>query len=195
MPAHKHLQPAQLQKIWLLSDTVLYREAVDFVQRLVRQGDDPLPLSQVNGLLNISDSKSYAELRHFVVHQRDRNWPFPKMNIKRFYTSLEAALEKMRNERLRNEFHLLRDVSGRSIEDIQQEIDALMVLLAHEFIQHMLAENAVLLQHAEEERKRPKEQSAGRQGGERNRQQGQGGGGANRQQDGQQQKNRRSQWQ
>ncbi len=75
------------------------------------------------------------------------------MNIKRFYTSLEAALEKMRNERLRNQFHLLPDVAGRSIEDIREEIDALMVLLAREFIQHVVAENAVLLQQAEEERK------------------------------------------
>src|SRR5579871_3272541 len=122
MPAQKQLQPAQLQKIWLLSDTVLYREAVDFVQNLVRRGDDPLPMSQVNGLLNITESKSYAELLGFVAHQRDRDWPFPKMNIKRFYTSLEAALEKMRNERLRNEFHLLPDVAGRRIEDIREEI-------------------------------------------------------------------------
>ncbi len=53
MPAQKQLQPAQLQKIWLLSDTVLYREAVDFVQNLVSRVD-PLPMSQVNGLLNIT---------------------------------------------------------------------------------------------------------------------------------------------
>jgi len=195
MPAQEQLQATQLQKIWLLSDTVLYTEAVDFVQRLVRQGDDPLPMSQVNGLLNITASKSYAELQRFVVHQRDRNWPFPKMNIKRFYTSLEAVLERMQRERLRNEFHLLRDVSGCSIEDIRQEIDALMALLAREFIQHVLAENGVLLQQTEEERKRTKEQRGGGQGGERNRQQGPHGGGANRQQDRQQQNNRRSQWQ
>ena len=55
MPVQEQLQPAQLQKIWLLSDTILYPEAVDFVQRLARQ-DDPLPMSQVNGLQNISAS-------------------------------------------------------------------------------------------------------------------------------------------
>jgi len=194
MPAQKQLQPAQLQKIWLLSDTLLYPEAVDFMQRMVKQGD-PLPMSQVNGLLNITASNNYAELLRFVLHQRDRNWPFPKMNIKRFYTSLEVVLGKMQRERLRSEFHLLQDVSGRSTDDIRQEIDALMALLAREFIQHVLAENGVLLQQAEEERKKPKGQWVGGQGGERNRQQAQRGGSTDRQQNRQQQNNRRSQWQ
>lgn len=195
MPETAQVQPApeQLQKIWLLSDTVLYPEAVDFTQRLVQQGDDPLPMSQVNGLLNITASRNYAELLHYILHQRDRNWPFAKMNIRRFYTSLEAVLGKMQRERLRNEFHLLRDVSGRSIEDIRQEMDILMALLAREFIQHVLAENGVLLQKAEEERKRSRGQARGGQGqgGERNRQQAPRGGNAGRQQ----YNDRRSQWQ
>jgi len=183
MPDTAQVQPTpdQLQKIWLLSDTVLYPEAVEFTQRLVKQGD-PLPMSQVNGLLNITASRNYAELLRYVLHQRDRNWPFPKMNIKRFYASLEIVLGKMQRERLRNEFHLLQDVSGRSIEDIRQEVDALMALLAREFIQHVLAENGVLLQQAEEERKRTRGQGRGGQGGERNRQQAPRGGNRDREQ-------------
>lgn len=167
MPDTAQVQPtpAQLQKIWLLSDTVLYPEAVDFMQRLIKQ-NEPLPMSQVVGLLNITASYNYDELRRFVLHQRDRNWPIPKMNIKRFYTSLEDVLGKMQRERLRNEFHLLQDVSGRSVAEIRQEMDALMALLAREFIQHVLAENGVLLQQAEEKRKKQRGQ-----GVERNRQQ------------------------
>jgi hypothetical protein len=108
------------------------------------------------------------------------------MNIKRFYTSLEDVLGKMQRERLRNEFHLLQDVSGRSVAEIRQEMDALMALLAREFIQHMLAENGLLLQQAEEERKKQRGQ-----GGERNRQQAPRVGSTDRQQH----NNRRSQWQ
>ena len=194
MPDTAQVQPTadQLQKISLLSDTVLYPEAVDFTQRLAKQGD-PLPMAQVNGLLNITASRNYAELLRYILHQRDRNWPFPKMNIKRFYTSLEGVLGKMQRERLRNEFHLLQDVSGRSIEGIRQEMDMLMALLAREFIQHVLAENGVLLQRFEEERKRSRGQGRGgqAQGGERNRQQAPRGGNSDRQQ----YNDRRSQWQ
>lgn len=38
----------QLQKIWLLSDTVLYPEAVSFIHKLVEDQEcNPLPASQV----------------------------------------------------------------------------------------------------------------------------------------------------
>ena len=44
--------PSQLQKIWLLSDTVLYPEAISFIRNLVEEQEcDPLPASQVSGLL------------------------------------------------------------------------------------------------------------------------------------------------
>ncbi len=70
------LSSKQLQKIWLISDTVLYAEAVSFVQQLVQEEDcDPLPTSQVTGLLSIAESSKYDELYRFVKHQLERNWP------------------------------------------------------------------------------------------------------------------------
>src|SRR5690348_6859041 len=94
----------QLQKIWLLSDTVLYTEAVAFIRRLVNQERyDPLPTSQVNGLLSIADSFKYSELYEFVVHQRDRDWPPSRRHIKTFYTALEQVLTEMRLKRLDRE--------------------------------------------------------------------------------------------
>src|SRR5690242_8872334 len=89
----------QLHKIALLSDTILYREAVNFVRKLVLEEDcNPLPTSQVNGLLSIAESSSYDELYRFVVHQRDRNWPFSKKDIKTFYTALEQVLSLMQRK-------------------------------------------------------------------------------------------------
>lgn len=136
------LTSAQFQKIWLLSDTVLYPEAVSFMRKLVQEQDcDPLPAAQVNGLLSIAESARYKELYEFVVHQRDRNWPPSKRDIKTFYTELEKLFTQMRVKRLRSEFHLLSETPGQSNSEMLQEVDALMARLAREFIQHLLAEN------------------------------------------------------
>ena len=46
---------SQIEKISLLSDTVLYPEAVAFIRRMVYEEDcTPLPTSQVMGLLNVA---------------------------------------------------------------------------------------------------------------------------------------------
>ncbi|MGI9061245.1 MAG: hypothetical protein ACR2H5_22010 [Ktedonobacteraceae bacterium] len=161
------LTPAQLKKIWLLSDTVLYPEAVAFMQKHV-QGSQALPNSQVTGLFNAAASVQYPALYQFITHQRDRNWPYAKLHLKKFYTSLEETLTRLHNTRLRNEFHLLEDVPGRSVSETREEVNELMALLACEFIQHVLAENGVLLQSEEEQRRQ------GTRGGEGgSRQQGQ----------------------
>lgn len=149
---------AQLEKIWLLSDTTLYNEAVSFIRKLVRDsGCNPLPNSQVSGLFSIAESGKFAELRRFVEHQRDRNWPPTKRDIKTFYTALEEVFSLMQRKRLRDEFHLLMDTQGRNAEDIRLEVDALMALLAREFIQHLLAENGVLLVALADERSRQRQ--------------------------------------
>ena len=136
---------AQLQKIWLLSDTVLYPEAVSFIHKLVEvQECNPLPASQVSGLLSIAESSKYDDLYRFVLHQRDRDWPPSRRDIKTFYTALEEVLSLMRRKRLKDEFHLVADAQGHSVHEMRQESDALMALLAREFIQHLVAENGLL---------------------------------------------------
>ena len=115
-----------------------------------------MPNSQVMGLFNAAASEQYPALYHFVTHQRDRNWPNAKLHIKRFYTSLEETLTRLHRTRLRNEFHLLEDVPGRTVTETRQEADELMALLAREFIQHLLAENGILLQSEEEQKRKPR---------------------------------------
>lgn len=137
------LSKEQLQKISLLSDTVLYPEAVAFIRRLVQEEDcDPLPTSQVTGLLSIAGASKYDELYRFVVHQRERNWPPSRSDIKKFYTELEKVLSLMQRKRLKDEFRLVTD--GLSAGDARQESDTLMASLARDFIQHLVAENVLL---------------------------------------------------
>jgi hypothetical protein len=149
------LSEAQLQKIDLLSDTVLYPEAVAFIRRLVNEEDcSPLPTSQVKGLQSIAESYQYHEIHRYIVHQFERNWPDSKRSIKVLYTELDRLFTTMKNQRLRGEFHLVTE--GRSKQETDKEIDALMAALSREFIQHMVAENGLL--EVEERARRAKEQ-------------------------------------
>src|SRR6266567_7879057 len=137
------LSTEQMRKLSLLSDTVLYPEAVAFIGRLVREERcSPLPTSQVMGLLNVAYASRYTELHEFVKHQRDRNWPESRSDIKLFYTELEKFLTAMQKRRLRDEFHLVEGAPNTS--GGRQEVDELMASLAHDFIQHLVAENSVL---------------------------------------------------
>ena len=139
------ISTAQQQKVYYLSDTVLYKEAVGLVRSLKdRDGrPQPLPASQVKGLWNIaSASPKYSSLTDFIVHQKLRDWQPAKRFIGSFYTELERVFSLMRNQRLRTEFRLLneRDTS----QSISQQADEIMLLLACEFIQHMVTENALM---------------------------------------------------
>lgn len=143
------LSKAQEEKISLLSDTVLYPEAVAFMGRL-----SPLPNSQIMGLLNNTRIPSYGQFYAYVIHQRDRNWQDSKRATKVFYTELERVLSQMRRKRVIEEFRLL--TSGLSSQQASQEADEIMTALSREFIQHLVAENNLRaeLQRAEAQAQR-----------------------------------------
>ncbi len=149
------LSEAQLQKISLLSDTVLYPEAISFIRRLVDEQDcSPLPTSQVKGLQSIAESYQYDEIHRYIIHQFERNWPDSKRSIKLLYTELDRLFTTMKNKRLREEFHLMGDERGS--KEARAMEDALMAALAREFIQHMVAENGLL--ELEEKMRKAREQ-------------------------------------
>jgi hypothetical protein len=138
------LSPTQLQQVWSLSDEVLYAEAVVFIHQLVKREDcQPLPTSQVRGLLNIARTTQYNELERYIEHQRNRDWNLKNRYLKTFYTELEKLLSTMKNKRLGQEFQLLTAKPTRM--ETKREMDELMAQLAHEFIQHLVAENALLM--------------------------------------------------
>ncbi len=143
-----------LQRLWDMSDTMLYPDAVTFAQHLINEkGCSPLPTSQVMGLWNIAKAANYGELLHFIRHQRDRNWPASKKDIKTFYTELDQWFGTLRNRLVKNEFRLLSQ--GLKPVAANKEVDEIMATLAREFIQHLVAENELLsAQRAEEQRSR-----------------------------------------
>ncbi|MHB8597668.1 MAG: hypothetical protein ACYDER_12760 [Ktedonobacteraceae bacterium] len=149
------LTEAQQEKIGLLSDIVLYPEAVAFIRRLVDEENClPLPTSQVKGLQSIAESSQYDEISRYVKHQFERNWPDSKRSIKVLYTELDRLFTTMKNKRLRDEFHLVSE--GRGNQETNEEINALMAALSREFVQHMVAENGLL--ELEEKARRARDQ-------------------------------------
>ncbi len=138
---------AQVHKINVISDTVLYPEAAALVRQLVEEEEcDPLPSSQVNGLLNIAGANIYTDLYSFVLHQRDRNWTASKMDIKKFYAALEKYLSDMVRQRVKAEFQLIQE--GLDAKQTKQMTEAVMALLAKDFIQHFVAQNNRLATYA-----------------------------------------------
>lgn len=146
------LSPAQMQTIWDLSDTVIYREAVEFMHRLVKtDGNDPLPRSQVQGLLNITGSSSYSQIEQFILHQRDRQWTQRQRNIEVFYKELDKTFKALKTQRLRREFHLVDEKALP--QKFLEQVDTLMVYIVREFLQHLIAENNLLLKEKEDQRR------------------------------------------
>ncbi len=136
--------PQHLNILWDASDDTLYAEAVKLLHNLIDEKDcRPLPTSQVAGLLNIASASSYTELERFLRHQRDRNWPENRQDVKIFYTALGEKLALLKKNWLPERFHLT--AAGKSVKELNKEKDDLMILVAREFIQHLTAENMVLI--------------------------------------------------
>ncbi len=131
------LTDAQRKKVWLVSDTILYPEAVGFMDELVKQeGEKPLPKSQIMGLLNIIRSATYDDVTRYIKHQIQRDVH------RAFYDKLEQKLAVIQRKRMQEEFQLVIPQPTKREEDAEKK--ELMLLLAREFIQHLIAENGVL---------------------------------------------------
>ena len=119
-------------QIQLLSDTELYRQAIEFMQSI---GNNTLSSSQVNGLLNVSLTGTYSELNMFIKRQQERTWKHNQQYIPDFYKKLTQKLPVL------EEYE--PTIAGHGQEKRSYaEKTALHMALAREFIQHILAENA-----------------------------------------------------
>jgi len=132
------LTDEQRKKVWLVSDTILYPEAVTFMRKLVEHEDvKQLPKdAQMMGLLNIIKSSKYDDVFDYINHQIERN-------VDRvFYEKLRQELTAMQRKRIQEEFQLIISQPTKQAENA--EMKELMLLLAREFIQHIIAENGML---------------------------------------------------
>lgn len=122
--------PAELEKVRVLSDTVLYERARKFVQTT-----PALDNKQLNGVLEFS--RSLPELMLFVVGQRKRRWLEKEADMKQFYEALYAALIRIMQD-TRSVWGFVP--RGASEEEAQQRTAVFADMLARDFAQHMVAE-------------------------------------------------------
>ncbi len=122
------------RQVQFLSDTELYTQAVTFMHGV----GNPLPMAQINGLLNVSRTRTYAVLTYFIERQLERTTWEPKDEyIREFYRLLMQKLKQLETSAA----SLLKVRMQASSPEDKQE---LTMLLAREFIQHVLAENVYL---------------------------------------------------
>ncbi len=136
------LKEEQLRKIRWISDSKLYDQAVTFMREFERQKRRTIPSSQLNGLLNITRSGTYADVWEFVEHQQERTWPERSAFMKPFYVGLAEELKKVEQLTVK-EFRL----TGNAQQDAKIRSDGfkeLMLLMSREFIQHLAAENGYI---------------------------------------------------
>jgi hypothetical protein len=131
-----------LQAIRLISDNLLYPEAVAFVN-----GNDMPEDSQLTGLLEYSRQQNY--LNKFIDKQEGREWTGKKEHYSAFYGSLSGYLENLRN-RCKDKFGLVPADLGR--KGTTERVDEVSALLVQEYITHLVAEG--LLKNAKERRNR-----------------------------------------
>lgn len=125
----------QQAKIRLLSDTELYPQAIKFMRSIGR----PLPGAQINGLLNVSLADTYDGLGKFIERQSKREtWRREDTHIPDFYRKLPNRLEQIIDAYLPSIMQLTAEHPS------QEDTRAVKMLLAREFIQHLLAENGYM---------------------------------------------------
>lgn len=148
-----------LERLRLLSDETLYKEAVELMHSIGTANS--LPPTQINGLLNVSLANTYEHLVAFVKHQRDRTiWNRREQRyIPDFYLKLFNKLQNL-------ERHHLSSITQQD-KLAPEDRERIKTLLAREFIQHLLAENSYMAFQA---RQNPVERNQGRtQGPKMNR--------------------------
>lgn len=115
----------------LLSDTVLYDDAMAFVNEHPELPD----MRQLIGLSSFSEK--WADLLAYIKHQAGRDWG-SKTHYKTFYDALRKYLETELRQGVKTEFNLVDE--GLSRKEEKAVLDKWAELLAQEFVQHLVAE-------------------------------------------------------
>lgn len=124
------------EKLYILSDTELYPQAVEFMRGIARK----LPATQINGLLNVSlGNNSYDQLKRFADSQYKRStWKPGERHIPDFYRRLTLKFKDL-------EKYALTILNLRTEKASAAEQEEMKMAVAREFIQHLLAENDYMI--------------------------------------------------
>ena len=126
----------QVQKIRLLSDEELYRDAVDLA---AKHAYSKISSSQLNGLWNAVGASDWSEIFRYIDNRLGRDTT--SKELKNFYQHLKNDLNKLKTIVEETQLVVKPKEMGRAQRrQVSTEIDRYAYLLAKEFIQHLVAE-------------------------------------------------------
>ena len=127
----------QAQKICLLSDGELYKNAVDFVE--THYSPKKVSKAQLSGLQNAVGASDLHEIFRYIENRLARNTT-PE-DLKNFYQALKDSLNSLCSKVEEAQFVVKPEKTTRAEErQVNKEIDRYAYLLAKEYIQHLIAE-------------------------------------------------------
>lgn len=121
------------EKIQVLSDNELYRDALDFVEA---QGTVE-GRTQLVSLL--SYTQSWDDLSRFVQHQSRRDWIGRKSYYGHYYTALDSDLRQL-YQRVMAWFPPSADYQTK--KEVREWNETYAIHVAREFVQHLVFENS-----------------------------------------------------
>ena len=126
----------QVQKICLLSDDELYKNAVDFVETYY---SPKVSKAQLSGLQNAVGAGNRNEIFRYIENRLARSTTTE--DLKNFYQALKDYLHSLRNKVQEAQFVVKPEETTRTQEkQVKKEIDQYAYLLDKEYIQHLIAE-------------------------------------------------------
>ena len=128
----------QAQKIRLLSDRELYRNAVDLAEKHAH-ASTKISNSQLSGLWNAVGAGKWSEIFSYIDNRLGRDTT--SKELKNFYQHLKQDLNKLKTIVEETQLVVKPKEMGRAQRrQVSAEIDGCAYLLAKEFIQHLIAE-------------------------------------------------------
>lgn len=128
----------QLQKIYLLSDSELYEDAVEFVKP---HRETKVSETQLSGLQNAVGAGDYNEIFRYIKNRLRRSTT--NAQLKNFYEELRDYLQRLPSKVEEAGLVVIpenEDMTRAQRKQVKEEIDLYAYLLATEYIQHLVAE-------------------------------------------------------
>lgn len=121
------------EKIQVLSDNELYRDALNFV-------DDQGTVEGRTQLVSLlSYTQSWDDLSRFVQHQSRRDWVGRKSYYGQYYTALDSYLRQLYQQVMA---WFPPSVDYQTKKEVREWNETYAIHVAREFVQHLVFENS-----------------------------------------------------
>ena len=126
----------QGRKIRLLSDQELYNKAINFAKT---HQDAEVSKTQLSGLQNAVGAGDLDEISRYINNRLERDTIYEELRV--FYQELKTYLTVLREKVERIQLVVRpEEITRAERRQVESEIDRFTLILAQDFIQHLVAE-------------------------------------------------------